>query len=225
MLADHVVYCREQVRTRKATCRELAKQFGVSEKAIQACVYGHTYAHIPGALKSPKRPAKRRRTRALSEAEVSEIRAAYAAAEKTVAEIAEEYKVSPSYVVRLGRGDARQDIPGGTRNRPALRKARRPIPVRRGESHPLARLDALCVVCIRELVRLGVPHAVIAGIFDTTPENVSMISRRLRWKHVPDMPLTPGAIRHLPPRAQELLAAPEMARSMASRNGKGRKSA
>src|SRR5690606_41665772 len=101
--------------------------------------------------------------------------ALYEAAEKTVAEVAEEDGVSPCFVVRLGRGDARQDIPGGTRNRRALRKARRPIPVQRGESHPLARLDALCVVGIRELVRLGVPQAVIAEIFDTTPENVSMI--------------------------------------------------
>jgi hypothetical protein len=137
--------------------------------------------------------------------EVSEIRAAYAAAEKTVAEIADEYSVSASYVVRLGRGDARSNIPGGTRNRPTLRKPRQPVPVRRGEKHPLARLDALCVVGIRELVGRGVPHALIADIFDTTPENVSMISRRLRWKHVPDMPLTPTAMQHLPPRAKELL--------------------
>src|SRR5690554_59813 len=204
-LADHVAYCRDQVRSGRSTCRELAEQLGFTERAIQACVYGHTYNHIPGALPSPKRHGDRRRSTPLTEEEVREIREEYAAGEKPVREIAERFGISRSYVVRLGRGTARTSIPGGTRDRRPVPPAERKIPIRRGEKHPNAKLDALCVVAIRALVKRGVPHPVIGGIFGTTPENVCMISQRRRWKHVPDMPVTPAALQHLPPRAVELL--------------------
>lgn len=208
-LAEHVSYCREQVRRRRATCRQLADELGVSERAVQACVYGHTYANIPGALPSPKRRRRPKRQTPLTEEEVRGIREEYAAAKKTVREIAEEYGVSPSYVVLVGRGDARKDVPGGTRDRRPVRRIPPEQAARRGERHPNARLDALCVIAIRNLEARGIPHATIADIFDTTPENVCMIARRRRWRHVPDTPITPTALKHLPPLAVELLTGPE----------------
>ncbi len=214
-LAEHVSYCREQVRRRRATCRELADELGVSERAIQACVYGHTYSDIEGALPSPKRRRKRKRQTPLTEEEVRGIRADYAAGKETVREIAEKYEVSPSYVVLIGRGDARTDVPGGTRDRRPVRRIPPEQAARRGERHPNARLDALCVIAIRTLESRGVPHARIAEIFDTTPENVCMIARRRRWRHVPDTPITPTALEHLPPMAVELLAETENDRKRA----------
>lgn len=212
-LADHVAYCREQVRTGRATCRELAEQFGVSERAIQSCVYGHTYRHIPGALPSPRPASKgRRRSAPLTADEVREIRDAYAAGEVPVREIAEKYSISQSYVVRLGRGQARTDVPGGTLERRPIRRRGPGKAARRGERHPNARLDALCVIGIRTLASRGVPHAAIARVFDTTPENVCMIARRHRWRHVPEIPLTPAALQHLPPAAVELLETAELSK-------------
>lgn len=208
-LADHVTYCRDQVRAGRATCRELAEELGFTERAIQACVYGHTYGHIPGALPSPKRHGERRRTTPLSEEEVKAIREEYAAGEKPVREIADKYGISRSYVVRLGRGSARTSIPGGTLDRRPVQPKDRKIPIRRGENHPNAKLDALSVIAIREMARRGIPHPVIGGIFGTTPENVCMISQRRRWKHVPDVPITPTALEHLPARAVELLTQDE----------------
>jgi DNA-binding CsgD family transcriptional regulator len=212
-LASHVTYCREQVRRGLATCRQLAEELGVTERAVQACVYGRTYAHIPGALPSPKRKRRRQRTTPLTEAEVLQIREEYAAGVLSIEEIAEKHKISRSYVVQLGRGTARKEIPGGTLNRKPVRRVDPKQAARRGERHPNARLDALCVVGIRELARLGVEHARIADVFGTTPENVCMISRRHRWRHVPDMPLTPTALKHLPPAAVELLESVNAARA------------
>lgn len=203
-LASHVAYCREQVRRGRATCRELADELGVTERAVQACVYGRTYSHVPGALPSPKRRRQRLRSTPLTEAEVRQIRDEYAAAEMSIEEIATKHKISRSYVVQLGRGMARTEVPGGTRDRRPVRRVDPKQAARRGERHPNARLDALCVVAIRELARRGVEHARIADVFGTTPENVCMISRRHRWRHVPDMPLTPTALKHLPPAAIEL---------------------
>lgn len=215
LLADHVAYCREEVRRGRATCRELAERLGVTERAVQACVYGRTYAELPGALPTRQRRERvRKRTSPLTEAEVRAIRAEYVAAEAPVREIAAKYGVSPSYVVLIGRGKARTDVPGGGGDR--RRVVRRVDPkqaARRGERHPNARLDALCVVGIRELVRLGVGHAAIADVFGTTPENVCMIARRRRWAHVPEVPLTPAALKHLPPAAVELLESRRSARA------------
>lgn len=212
-LASHVTYCREQVRRGLATCRQLAEELGVTERAVQACVYGRTYAHIPGALPSPKRKRRRQRTTPLTEAEVLQIREEYAAGVLSIEEIAEKHKISRSYVVQLGRGTARKEIPGGTLNRKPVRRVDPKQAARRGERHPNARLDALCVIGIRELARLGVEHARIADVFGTTPENVCMIARRHRWRHVPDMPLTPTALKHLPPAAVELLESVNAARA------------
>lgn len=212
-LADWVLEVREQVRTGRASCRELAQRLGISERAIQACVYGHTYAHLPGALRSPKRRRQQRRETPLTEAEVRAIREEYAASQSTVKEIAEKYRISRSYVVRLGRGDARTDLPGGTRERQPVRKIDPKRTARRGERHPNARLDALCVVGIRALAERGATHAAIADVFGTTPENVCMITRRHRWRHVPDTPLTPTALQHLPPAAIELFEQTSLARA------------
>lgn len=205
-LAEHVQYCREQVRRKKKSCQQLAEELGVSERAIQACVYGHTYDHIPGALKSPKRRRKPRvRTEPLTADEVRQIRADYAAGKLSVREIADKHGISKSYVSRLGRGMERQDVPGGVLDRAPVRKVSPMEASRRGEKHPNSKLDALCVIGIRALVRHRVPHAKIADIFGTTPENVSMISNRKRWRHVPDVPITPTALQHLPPEAARLL--------------------
>jgi transposase-like protein len=212
-LAEHVVSCREQVRSGQATCRELAERLGVSERAVQACVYGHTYSDLPGALKSPKRTRQRRRSDRLSAEEVMQIRAEYAEGRSTVREIADRHGISSSYVVRLGRGTARTDLPGGTRDRRPARPNGGAASVRRGEKHPNARLDALCVIGIRALARKGVQYATIADIFDTTPENICMIARMHRWRHVPDIPLTPTALKHLPPLAAELLTEGSLSRA------------
>ncbi|HEX7088582.1 MAG TPA: hypothetical protein VF192_00505 [Longimicrobiales bacterium] len=202
-LAPHVQYCREEVRAGRATCRQLAEKFGVTEKAVQACVYGHTYGHIPGALRSPKKPGKRKRSQPLSPAEIEQIRKEYLEGERPVREIAEQFGITPSYVVRLGR--ERKGPDGAPLPRRPQRTSRRPPAVRRGERHPQARLDALSVVGIRHLVERGISPTVVAEIFDTTPENISMIASRRRWKHVPDMALTPTAMKYLPPAAVELL--------------------
>ncbi len=177
----------------------------MSERAVQACVYGQTYKDHPGALPRRRRHRPRKRTTPLSEAEIRAIREEYAASEVPIREIAAKYGISDSYVVRLGRGDERGDLPGATRNRRPVRRVDPKQAALRGERHPNARLDALCVVGIRTLVARGIGHAKIADAFGTTPENVCMIARRRRWRHVPDVPLTPTAVAHLPPRAIELL--------------------
>jgi hypothetical protein len=206
-LADHVKVCREQVRTGKATCQQLADRFNVSAKAVQACVYGQTYGHIPGALPSPKQRRRPGRPTPLSAQDVEQIRAEYAAGELTTLEIAQKFSITKSYVSRIGRGFARTDVPGEIKGDRPKRPRRLHFTPPRGEKHPNAKLDALCIVGIRTLVGKRVPTAKIAEIFGTTPENVSMISNRKRWKHVPDMTLTPTATRFLPPAAVELLIA------------------
>ena len=105
-----VLKMRELWSTGQRSPAELAREFGVTQSTVLDIVYGRSWRHLPlGYDPAQVKPKTRHASQKLTDDEVLEIRARYAAGEKQVA-LGKEFGVAAGYVSCLVNRKYRTDI-------------------------------------------------------------------------------------------------------------------